>query len=76
MALNVTLPLESARTANAAFALTASRIFWQSAVRFPRASPIAFAPNPLAAQPFTLLRQNLGNIVEGAGVTNPAGTSL
>jgi hypothetical protein len=33
------------------------------------------APNPLAAQPFTLLRQSLANIVASAGVSVPPGTS-
>lgn len=33
------------------------------------------APNPLAAQPFTLLRKSLADIVAGAGVSVPTGTS-
>ena len=33
------------------------------------------APNPLAAQPFTLLRESLTDIIAGAGVSVPPGTS-
>ena len=32
-------------------------------------------PNPLAAKPYTLLHDSLGNIVTGAGVSVPSGTS-
>jgi hypothetical protein len=33
------------------------------------------APNPLAAQPFTLLRESLANIITSTGVSVPPGTS-
>ena len=70
-----TMPAASPATNNGNYSLAGATVGNASLTIVSGLPAQGAVPNPLASQPFTLLRESLANIVASAGVSVPPGTS-